>query len=97
MPSMRQLIYHGDTTYVLSVQIALEAAGIPYVSSSFRTGAPTGLLVAESDYERARDAIRELQDTPMIAPGGSRTVLRILLAVAILVVAGMFVLATKRT
>src|SRR5437667_4147267 len=89
---MRVLVSRGDASYILSVQFALNAAGIPYESqapSRYFASYPTSVVVADEDYERALEAIRDLQDTRLSTtnPRGARILRWVLLLLVRLAVA----------
>jgi hypothetical protein len=55
---MRVLIDNANRSYLLGVEVALEAAGIRFKSQSNRGPYPNRMiLVAESDYARAVEAV----------------------------------------
>lgn len=66
---MKVLTRSGDQVYLLSVQVALDAAGIPYESAAhaaYRPGIPTEILVADDQYGRAREAMATVTSTSRI-------------------------------
>jgi|ERR1043166_1802254 hypothetical protein len=94
---MRVLVKSGDESYVLSARIALEAAGIPFVAQD-RMGGPYGnpisILVEDADYDQARVAIGDLQQTGVRpTDGATRRIAPWAVGVALLLIGMSLVLA----
>jgi len=93
---MRQLILARDETHRLSIQLALDAAGIPYRASP--NPSLPGYIderrfwVEDADYERAHDAVIALDDHgPLDAPQITRR-FKIFIVAAALAITGLWVL-----
>jgi hypothetical protein len=95
---MRQLVTSGDMSYIISVQIALDAEDIPHSDTlRGRYGAslegPNCILVADADHARATLIVSQLQRTspPTLDDRGGRIV-KVIGASMLLLVLLVFVL-----
>ena|SRR5579862_2847460 len=98
-PGERLLVASGDASYVLSVQVALDAHGIPH-----REEGPSGwlwfpnrVIVHSADYERAKHAIKGLQETKTFqSPAETRRFVRfVIFAVVVLALSLIFIVISR--
>jgi hypothetical protein len=105
MEEMRELV-RGNESYLLSAQIALEAEGIPFevFGNGLEQGQGPGpriMLLEDSDYDRARQALASLQSADTTTANGPRAgppsmVFRIMLGALVLAIVLAIALAFVR-
>jgi hypothetical protein len=100
---MRELVTDADESFLLSVQLTLDAHGIRHVDSIAHMGGETvmhqnAVLVDEADYPEALALIGTLQRSSMITGGrGDRTFAWIAVTATIITILAVAVLAWRST